>query len=129
ADLRSRPGRRSELVRMSARRIPPSRHRPAPARPKNGPPAASGEYRITRPGHYSLSDLAAMATEATPSGRMLDEALEFDLDVDADGALELECLPSSHGTRVETSRHSMPEPPLALAPRLASHEMLPAAPP
>ena len=113
---------------MSARRIPPTRNRPLPSRAKHEAPAASGEYRITRPGHYSLIDDSVEAIpEGMPSGRMLDDALEFD--VDADGALELDCLPSSHRSRVEMPRQSTPEPPLALVPRTPSHEMLPAAMP
>lgn len=47
------------------------------------------------------------------SGSMLDESLSFDMDIDIDagGALELDCLPSSHGTRVEQPRQMSHEPP------------------
>lgn len=40
---------------------------------------------------------------------MLDDDLGFDIDLDADGALELYCLPSSHSTRVEQPRQQSPE--------------------
>jgi len=51
-----------------------------------------------------------------PSGRMLDDALSFDIDIDAGGALELDCLPSSHGTRVEQPRQTWHDAPPASRP-------------
>lgn len=52
------------------------------------------------------------AVELPPSsGRMLDDDLSFDFDLDADGALELDGRPSSHRTRVETSRSPMLDAP------------------
>ena len=59
------------------------------------------------PRHFpTVQMMAVVRDEPAPlsSGRMLDDALGFDLDFDADGALELDCLPSSHRPRVEQPR-------------------------
>lgn len=65
------------------------------------------------------------------SGRMLDDNLDFDIDIDSDagGALELDCLPSSHRTRVEQPRQLSHEAPPASRPRPMSHEAPPASRP
>ncbi len=59
--------------------------------------------------------MAVVREEPAPlsSGRMLDDGFGFDLDLDADGALELDCLPSSHHPRVEQPRQTQLEPPPA----------------
>jgi hypothetical protein len=78
-------------------------------------PAISGEYRMTaepgtgirrRPvtGPHRYASMEMPAVTPPPSGRMLDDALDFDFDLDADGALELDGVPSSHSTRGEASR-------------------------
>lgn len=71
------------------------------------------------------------------AGRMLDESLDFDLDIVADGALALDCLPSSHRMRVEQPRQTNDEPPSASRPtpdpssrtRTMTRAVLPPAPP
>ena len=64
------------------------------------------------PRHFSTVQMMAVGHEEVPplsAGRMLDDAIEFDFD--ADGALELDCLPSSHSPRVEQPRQTQLEPP------------------
>ena len=46
---------------------------------------------------------------------MLDDSLSFELDLDADGGLELDCLPSTHLPRVEQPRQSSFDPPPSAA--------------
>ncbi len=65
---------------------------------------------------------------------MLDDDLGFDIDLDADGVLELYCLPSSHSTRGEQPRQQSPESSSASRsmpkPRLSPPRgVLPPAPP
>ena len=88
---------------------------------------------------YSTVQIPAVRRAATEpprsSGRMLDDELGFDfhLDIDADGALALDCLPSSHRTRVEPPRQMSNEAPSesrATPPsRPAMRAMLPPSPP
>jgi hypothetical protein len=70
---------------------------------------------------------------------MLDEALDFDIEIDivADGALALDCLPSLHRAGVEQPRQTNDEPPSASRPMLMGSSLtrpltravLPPAPP
>ncbi len=62
------------------------------------------------PRRYPTVEMPAFEPSLT-SGRMLDE--DFDFDLDADGALDLDCLPSSQNTRGELRWHSTPEAPSA----------------
>ena len=78
--------------------------------------------------------MAVVLEETGPrsSGRMLDDAIEFDFD--ADGALELDCLPSSHSPRVEQPRQTQHEPPsvswpTSPTPPTRPRGVLPPAPP
>ena len=84
------------------------------------------------PRRFSSVQFEAVAPPPSGSGRMIDEELEFDFD--ADGALELDCLPSSHGTRGEQPRQTSPEPPPASRPHGQARAptqrgLLPPAPP
>jgi len=77
----------------------------------------------------SVQMMAVRPDDGAPlsSGRMLDESIEFDFD--ADGALELDCLPSSHRPRVEQPRqfeHGSPPASRANGKRLPG--VLPPAP-
>ena len=125
---------------MTDRRQSPGAAPQRPPTPALGTPratAVSGEYRrhqawrltsttslsAVRPEEAAPSSgtrtfptvqmMAVSREDAAPlsSGHMLDDGLGFDLDLDADGALELDCLPSSHRPRVEQPRQSELEPP------------------
>lgn len=87
------------------------------------PPEESGEYRVTLPSEQRspppsrmLAGPRRFKTVEMPSveppplrGRLLDDDLGFDIDLDADGALELYCLPSTHSPRVEQPRQQSHE--------------------
>lgn len=85
-----------------------------PAAPATPPPSAGPRrYGTVQMQAIELDDRpsGAIHEPVVPSGRNLDDSLDFDFDIDADSALDLDCLPSSHGTRVETPRWSRLEPP------------------
>lgn len=63
-------------------------------------------FKLTAPRRYATVQMPAVVPLST--GRMLDDS--FDFDIDSAGALELDCLPSSHHTRVEQPRQSRLEP-------------------
>jgi hypothetical protein len=93
---------------MSARRPPRSPHLSAVAKDSHG---VSGEYPVTgRPRRFATVQMDAVEP-AGSTGRMLDDDLGFDFDIGADGALELDSVPSSPAMRAETSRLTLATPP------------------
>jgi hypothetical protein len=89
------------------------------------------------PRHFATVQMMAVGREEEAprsSGRMLDDSIGFDFDFDADGALELDCLPSSHSPRVEQPRQPQLEPPPVSRPSSTTtlarpRGVLPPAPP
>lgn len=73
-------------------------------RPPQGAPASQGSAR-----RYGTVEMRAVAAPLS-AGFMLDESLDFDIDVDSGGALELDAMPSSHRPRVEPPPASRPTP-------------------
>ena len=81
---------------------PQAKRQPAPTSKvglcaERAAPAVSGTPR-----RYAIMEIQAV--ESPMSGRMLDDSLDFDFDIDADGALELDRHPAVHHARKDVAR-------------------------
>jgi hypothetical protein len=91
----SMPAVRPQIRRTSSTTMNAVRPESRGAMPAVAPPAAASPSAHRR---YDTVQMQAVAP--LTSGRELDD-LDFDFDIDAEGALELDCVPSAHGAREE----------------------------
>jgi hypothetical protein len=105
-ERRKRPSATTQAVRPEIRRTTSMTDLPAVPARASTPTRPTGPRRYSTVKMQALPNVTAQDPGATPSAaRQLDDDLAFDFDIDADGALELDCVPSSRRGRGSHGSH------------------------